>query len=206
MLELRSTLPLHVIKIGGSLLTNTSDRSARLSIQNAEQWLALQSDSINVVIVGGGHAVERLRHWQRQFNLTQMQAHLNAVQAMSFNTSRIAQSSCRSPLITSWKVLNDFVHSENTRPTTIMFNCLSFVRDVEPTLVGSRLSPDWSCTSDSIAARIAQVLGAEKLTLLKSSTAGSSDLQTLQYTNYVDPSFPQIAADIKSVTFVDCSS
>ncbi len=87
-----------------------------------------------------------------------------------------------------------------------MFDCLSFVRDVEPTLVGTTLAPDWSCTSDSIAARIAQLLGADRLTLLKSRTAGSSDLQTLQYANYVDLSFPQMAADIKSVTFVDCSS
>ncbi len=87
-----------------------------------------------------------------------------------------------------------------------MFDCLSFVRDVEPTLVGTALAPDWSCTSDSIAARIAQLLGADRLTLLKSRTAGSSDLQTLQYANYVDLSFPQMAADIKSVTFVDCSS
>ena len=203
MLERHSTWPLHVIKIGGSLLTNTLDRSA---IQNAEQWLVQQSDSINVVIVGGGHAVDRLRHWQRKFNLTQMQAHLNAVQVMSLNTSRLARSNCISSVISNWNILTDFVHSEDAKPTTIMFNCLSFVRDVEPTLVGTTLSPDWSCTSDSIAARIAQLLGADKLTLLKSSTAGSSDLQTLQYANYVDHSFPQIAADIKSVTFVDCNS
>lgn len=203
MFERHSTSPLHVIKIGGSLLTNTSDRS---SIQNAEQWLAQQSNSINVVIAGGGHAVERLRHWQHQFNLSQMQTHLNAVQVMSLNTSRFARSSCISSLIENWNILKDFVHRKNAKPTTIMFDCLSFVRDVEPALVGTPLSPNWSCTSDSIAARIAQLLGADQLTLLKSSTAGSSDLQTLQYANYVDLSFPQMAADIKSVTFVDCNS
>ena len=45
------TLPLQIIKIGGSLLTDTADRSV---IGNVEQWLAQQSGSINVVIVGGG--------------------------------------------------------------------------------------------------------------------------------------------------------
>ena len=203
MLERHSTLPLQVVKIGGSLLTNTTDRSA---IDSAEQWLAQQSKSINVVIVGGGHAVEHLRRWQRRFNLTEGQVHFNAVQVMSLNTSRLARSSCISFMITNWKVLTDFVHSENAIPTTITFDCLSFVRDVEPKLAGPTLAPDWSCSSDSIAARIAQLLGADRLTLLKSRTAGSSDLQTLQYANYVDLSFPQMAADIKSVTFVDCSS
>ncbi len=86
-----------------------------------------------------------------------------------------------------------------------MFDCLSFIRDVEPTLGGTPLASDWSCTSDSIAARIAQLLGADRLTLLKSRTACSGDLRTLRYANYVDQSFPQMAADIKSVTFVDCS-
>jgi aspartokinase-like uncharacterized kinase len=203
MPQRHSTWPLQVIKIGGSLLTNTSNQSI---IHNAEQWLAQQSDSINVVIIGGGHAVDHLRRWQRQFNLTEMQAHLNAVQVMSLNTSRLARSSCISFVIANWKVLTDFVHSENAMPTTIIFDCLSFVRDVEPKLAGPTLAPDWSCSSDSIAARIAQLLGADKLTLLKSGTTYSSDLQTLQYANYVDLSFPQMAADIKSVTFVDCSS
>jgi aspartokinase-like uncharacterized kinase len=203
MFERHSTLPLHVIKIGGSLLANTSDRSA---IENAAMWLAQQSGSINVVIVGGGHAVDHLRHWQRQFNLTEKQAHLNAVQVMSLNTSRLARSSCKTSVITSWKALTNFLDSDNANPTTIMFDCLSFVQDVEPTLKGTRLASDWSCTSDSIAARIAQLLGADKLTLLKSRTACSGDLRTLQYANYVDASFPQMAADIKSVTFVDCNS
>ncbi|MBT4692345.1 MAG: hypothetical protein HOB73_03270 [Planctomycetaceae bacterium] len=203
MLEQHSTLPLHVIKIGGSLLGDSSDRSA---IENAVQWLTQQTDSINVVIVGGGHAGDRLRHWQRQFSLTDEQAHLNAVQAMSLNTSRLARTRCLTFAISSWEVLTDFLSSDGANPTTIMFDCLSFVRDVEPTLGNTILAPDWSCTSDSIAARIAQLLSADKLTLLKSRAARSDDLRTLKYANYVDLSFPQMAADIRSVTFVDCSS
>jgi len=203
MLEQHPILPLHVIKIGGSLLANASERSA---IKNAERWIAKQSNSTNIVIVGGGQAVDHLRRWQRQFSLSEIQAHLNAVQVMSLNTSRLARSSCWSSVISNWSVLTDFVHREDASPTTIMFDCLSFVRDAEPALFGTALVPDWSCTSDSIAARIAQLLGADKLTLLKSKTAGSSNLLTLQYANYVDLSFPQMAADINSVTFVDCSS
>ncbi len=203
MLEQHPILPLQVIKIGGSLLANAPNRSA---IENAERWIAKQSNSTNIVIVGGGQAVDHLRRWQRQFRLSEMQAHLNAVQVMSLNTSRLARSSCWSSVISNWSDLTDFVQREDASPTTIMFDCLSFVRDDEPALFGTALVPNWNCTSDSIAARIAQLLGAGKLTLLKSKTAGSSDLLTLQYANYVDLSFPQMAADIKSVTFVDCSS
>ena len=203
MFDRHSILPLHVIKIGGSLLTNTTGRSA---IENAEQWIGQQSNSINIVVVGGGRGVDHLRRWQRQFNLTELQSHLNSVQVMSLNTSKLAQSCWLSSVIANWEVLTDFVYSENASPITIMFDCVSFLRDLEPTLSGISLATDWSCTSDSIAARIAQLLGADKLTLLKSRTSCCSDLRTLQYANYVDLSFPQMAADIKSVTFVDCSS
>ena len=196
------TFPLQVLKIGGSLLETTSNRPA---FKNAEQWLAGQTDSINVVIIGGGHAVDHLRRWQRQFNLTEGQAHLNAVQVMSLNILKFARASCVSTVIENWIELTNFSQNAYANPTTIMFDCLSFVRDVEPTLVGTPLACDWSCTSDSIAARIARLLGADKLTLLKSRTACSDDLRTLRYANYVDRSFPQMAADIKSVTFVDCS-
>ncbi len=197
------TLPLQIIKIGGSLLGTTSNRSA---LKNAEQWLARQTDSINVVIIGGGNTVNHLRRWQRQFNLTEGQAHLNAVQVMSLNTLKFARASCISTVTENWNELTNVSQHAGANPTTIMFDCLSFIRDVEPTLGGTPLAGDWSCTSDSIAARIAQLLGADQLTLLKSRTACSDDLWTLRYANYVDQSFPQMAADIKSVTFVDCSS
>jgi aspartokinase-like uncharacterized kinase len=196
------TLPLQIIKIGGSLLGTTSNRSA---FKNAEQWLARQTDWINVVIIGGGHTVDHLRRWQRQFNLTEGQAHLNAVQVMSLNILKFARASYISTVIENWNELTNISQHAGANPTTIMFDCLSFIRDVEPTLGGTPLPSDWSCTSDSIAARIAQLLGADRLTLLKSRTACSDDLRTLRYANYVDQSFPQMAADIKSVTFVDCS-
>ena len=196
------TLPLQIIKIGGSLLGTTSNRSA---FKNAEQWLARQTDWINVVIIGGGHTVDHLRRWQRQFNLTEGQAHLNAVQVMSLNILKFARASYISTVIENWNELTNISQHAGENPTTIMFDCLSFIRDVEPTLGGTPLPSDWSCTSDSIAARIAQLLGADRLTLLKSRTACSDDLRTLRYANYVDQSFPQMAADIKSVTFVDCN-
>ena len=196
------TLPLQIIKIGGSLLGTTSNRSA---FKNAERWLARQTDWINVVIIGGGHTVDHLRRWQRQFNLTEGQAHLNAVQVMSLNILKFARASYISTVIENWNELTNISQHAGANPTTIMFDCLSFIRDVEPTLGGTPLPSDWSCTSDSIAARIAQLLGADRLTLLKSRTACSDDLRTLRYANYVDQSFPQMAADIKSVTFVDCN-
>jgi len=198
----KRTLPLQIIKIGGSLLGTTSNRSAS---KNAAQWITRQTDSINVIIIGGGHAVDHLRRWQRQFNLTLGQAHLNAVQVMSLNVLKFTRASCVSTVIDNWVELMNFSQNADGNSKTIMFDCLSFVRDVEPTLAGTPLACDWSCTSDSIAARIAQLLGADKLTLLKSRTACSDNLWTLRYANYVDHSFPQMAADIKSVTFVDCN-
>lgn len=196
------SLPLQVIKIGGSLRDTASNRSA---LKNAVRWLARQTDAMNVVIVGGGRAVDHLRRWDRQFNLTGGQVHLNAVQVMSLNALEFARANCISTVIHNWNELTNITQNAGGNPITIVFDCLSFVRDVEPTLGGVTLASDWSCTSDSIAARITQLLGADKLTLLKSRTACNDNLRALSYANYVDLSFPQMAADIKSVTFVDCS-
>lgn len=203
MRERRPTLPLHVIKIGGSLLPKPSNRSA---MDNATKWLAQQSGSINIVIVGGGQAVDHLRRWQRQFGITEKQSHFNAIQAMSRNTTRLAQCSYITSVIEDWGLLTSFVNRNSANPTTVLFDCLSFIRDVEPILTGTTLEASWNCTSDSIAARIAQLLHADKLILIKSKAASSGDLPTLQYANYVDRDFPQMAADIKSVTFVNCGS
>ena len=45
-----------------------------------------------------------------------------------------------------------------------------FVREIEPTIAGTRLPANWSVTSDSIAGRLAIVLQADELVLLKSVT------------------------------------
>ena len=50
---------------------------------------------------------------------------------------------------------------------TLVFDVTGFMRQIEPRLQGSKLPYGWSVTSDSIAARVAAVLAAGELVLLK---------------------------------------
>ena len=49
-----------------------------------------------------------------------------------------------------------------------MFRPSRFLRQIEPHAAGTRLTARWQVTSDAIAARLAIVLGADELVLVKS--------------------------------------
>jgi aspartokinase-like uncharacterized kinase len=84
-----------------------------------------------------------------------------------------------------------------------------FLRREEPHLPGRSLPSSWDVTSDSIAARLAIVTGADELVLLKSVPPPDSDLQPpsslrqLAASGYVDRFFPELAAQVPRIRLVD---
>jgi len=73
-------------------------------------------------------------------------------------------------------------------------------------LPGSVLPRSWTVSSDSIAARLAEVLPADELVLLKSSDPTTGEADGLADQEYVDEFFPAFARCRFRCKFVDLRS
>lgn len=86
---------------------------------------------------------------------------------------------------------DDLGHCIATSPTqSIVFDPNEFLRNHEPHQPGHVLPHNWAATSDSIAARLAEVLAADELILLKSTDPPARELHELADISYVDQFFP----------------
>lgn len=80
------------------------------------------------------------------------------------------------------------------RPDLAILDPWSFLREEEPQLDGLALPESWQVTSDSIAARFAQAIGAAELVLLKSALPDATwTLADAAAAGYVDACLPRIA-------------
>ena len=180
---------LRVIKVGGSLLTWDGFRAA------LSPWLEEQSPARNVLVVGGGPWVELLRHATKRFEIEEADAHWNCVKAMSV-TAEMVSHVFRFPLVT------DFGALKSVDATTVVFDVYAFLRD-RASHVPESLPACWDVTSDSIAARVASVLDAHELVLVKSRDPPRGRSEELAAAGYVDGYFPISSASVQSVRFVN---
>ena len=87
---------------------------------------------------------------------------------------------------------------------TMILDPHDFLRRDEPELAGCRLPRNWAVTSDSIAARVAEVVGAHELVLLKSQLPiGQGGWREVSEHGIVDRHFPLAAAKLPVVRFVN---
>src|SRR5688500_7302297 len=82
--EGQTSLPLRVVKVGGSLLTWPELPQALRS------WLAERPAGINVLICGGGALVDALRETDGTLHLSQRAMHRLAIDAMSITARLLA--------------------------------------------------------------------------------------------------------------------
>ncbi|WP_442481411.1 amino acid kinase family protein [Aeoliella sp. SH292] len=181
-----------VVKVGGSLL----ERPDLLRALGA--WLSgLDSQSHQVLVVGGGPAVDGLRRLNDILQLEDHDTHWQAIRLMQL-AGRAVGSRAPWPSIEDWGQLVRRCGS----PGTTQFLAESFLRELEPRLAGTRLPVGWQVTSDSIAARIAVCLGAKRLVLLKSRPATlpeQHDWDLAARQGLVDEFFPPLATAIPQV-------
>ncbi|MFK7819900.1 MAG: hypothetical protein AB8G99_14355, partial [Planctomycetaceae bacterium] len=167
-----------VIKVGGSLF-DLPDLADRLAI------LLRQLSGERVVFVsGGGAAADTVRELQPVHQLSDAAAH------------RIAMESLR----VGEQLLFELLPNARFLKTADDCSTVAIARSpelIESAVLNDTLRPreDWSFTSDSIAALIAQIVGAEKLILLKSISAPTRE--ELQSSNKVDAAFLQYAEGLK---------
>jgi 5-(aminomethyl)-3-furanmethanol phosphate kinase len=186
-------LPVRVVKLGGSLL-DFEELAPRF-----RAWLAAQSSAVNVIIVGGGSVVDALCTLDRVHGLGDEASHWLAIHAMSVTAELAARLLPEAKLV---RGINDINCLDSVPPLVIL--------DVQQFMQADfRESPDplpcsWNVTSDSIAARVADSLGAVELVLLKSTDAPVGlRIDELAAQGIVDAYFPRVAHDEFAVRLVN---
>ena len=150
-----------VVKVGGSLF-DLPDLRTRL-----QAWLA-QLDADRVLLVpGGGTTADAIRNLDRVHQLGEEAAHWLAIQTLSVN-ARFLQVLLPDARLFAEVSESTFAYASGSE---------MHILDAMPFFVADEQRPDhlphcWEVTSDSLAVRVAALLGAQELVLLKS--VGSS--------------------------------
>ena len=176
-------LQFRVVKIGGSLL-------ATRAIERIPEWLADRPNLFNILVVGGGEDVNQIRVRQPIEGISDAVAHWRSIALM-----RKTAASVSSRLKT---IGHDFPVLERLEAVGLESYNASAILDVEAFLRQDAKQPDalpldWTVTSDSIAAKIASVVCAVELVLLKSITPpATSTVTSIADDGIVDQYFPVV--------------
>ena len=188
---------LRVIKVGGSLLDHPS------FVGTLTDWLQNQPPMANVLVTGGGVWADEVRHLDRTRTLSSESAHWLAVRAMKLTACLLCQLLPRATMTDRFETVLKPFHESRANHHPVIFECERFLRQVEPHLPRQPLPHGWQVTSDSIAARLAEVTDAEELVLLKSTGPSASTPQQAANVGTVDAYFPQAAAPLRRVHWVN---
>jgi aspartokinase-like uncharacterized kinase len=175
---------IRVIKVGGSLFD-----WPLLPIALAS-WLDEQAPAVSVLIAGGGSLVDAIRRSTQAWSLDDESAHWLCINAMGINARILGEALREKKWIATYADLRLAVGANSS--WRIVFDANQFLREHESHLPGCLLPRDWSVTSDSIAARVAEVLVADELVLMKSTDppATFTTTKALAETGFVDRYFP----------------
>ncbi|MBN01650.1 MAG: hypothetical protein CMJ77_21265 [Planctomycetaceae bacterium] len=180
--------PERIVKVGGSLFH--SDHVGN----HVNRWLASQPTKKTVLIAGGGVWADQVRKLYARGGISTDDAHWHAIRSMRLTSFLLSR-------VTGWawhdnhERLLSAIRQNQDNPIT--YDAEDFLRTHEPYASGTKLPHSWEVTSDSIAARLAQVCQASELVLLKSVAADSSDLDAIAQQNVVDDFFPQIGKALR---------
>jgi 5-(aminomethyl)-3-furanmethanol phosphate kinase len=181
-----------VIKVGGSLF-DLPDLGPRL----VEWLLRLETRQI-VLIAGGGPVVDVVRALDARHGLGEEKAHWLALAALTLTSRFLAE------LVPGSAVIDAVERCPTAWSNQIVpvLDGYAFARADEGQ--AGCLPHAWAVTSDSLAARVARVLGARRLILLKSATLPvPADWSEAGRRGFVDPYFAQAAQDIAEVEVVN---
>ena len=184
---------LRVVKVGGSLLPWPELPQA------LKRWLATEPAAINVLLCGGGTFADGIREASRAHAIREEAAHWLAIDCLTV-TARLLATICRLELVSDYTRMRDRVRA--TEPSLVVCDARDFLINHEPSLPGNLLPPDWTATSDSIAARLAEAMQFDEVVLLKSRKPPAIRLAALAAAGYVDERFAIASAGIPAVRVI----
>lgn len=184
-----------IVKIGGSLLEFDGLRHA------LQVWLARQPAALNVLVAGGGSLVDAIRHFDELYQLGEEQSHWLSIRALSITSKMLSGILSGVQFEARFDRLREIINSAGAQP--VVFDVENFLLNDEFDLPGVRLPRSWQTTSDSIAARLASVVGVGELVLLKSTSGNPGSLGEAAQSGYVDSHFPFAAKNLPLVRWVN---
>ncbi len=188
-----------IVKVGGSLF-DLPDLGERL-----RRWIAKQAWAEVAIVPGGGAITDVVRGWDRRHSLGEETSHWLALSALSLNAQLLAKLiSSPDPPVLEVAVSGDIAAWPELwkRGKLPILDANVFARMDETRR--DHLPHSWDVTSDSIAARVASLVRARRLVLMKSITIPDGmSWSEASASGFVDPHFPQVVGglNIKSVNF-----
>jgi aspartokinase-like uncharacterized kinase len=187
-----------VVKVGGSLL-GWPELPARLdSFLDACRIRDPIAARKLVLLAGGGPAADMIRIIDRAHDLGDQCAHDLAIHALDLTARLLASIVPRNVVVDRPEAFRSIWNLEML-PILAPRRLLKEIDARRP----DPLPASWNVTSDSIAARIAILLGASRLILLKSKGlpqgTGREEAARL---GIVDPMFPRVSSDLAAVELV----
>jgi aspartokinase-like uncharacterized kinase len=197
MTRRESTAHLAVFKVGGSLL-EWPLLPARLAQLIREAKNRGWADRV-VLIAGGGPTVDVIRALDRVHSLSDQAAHQLALHGLDLTASILSAILPGSAVVDRVETL-----SEAWAVPSIPILAPRRVFDEIEHDDANPLPQSWLVTSDTIAARIAAHIHAQRLVLLKSAPLlAATTLDEAARLGLVDPMFPAIARSLVRVDYVD---
>jgi aspartokinase-like uncharacterized kinase len=185
-----------VVKVGGSLF-DLPDLGPRL-----RHWLTQQPGGRVLLIPGGGPAADLIRQFDELHRLGEEEAHWLAVSALTL-TARFLAALLSSPLSPAIVVAQaQACAGERLQGRILVLDpyAFAYADEGQP----GCLPHSWNVTSDSIAARVARVVGASELILLKSvSLPAGIDWTESGKRGLVDGYFAEAVGNSLPIRFVN---
>ncbi|MCS6978050.1 MAG: hypothetical protein NZM31_13730 [Gemmatales bacterium] len=184
--------PRWVVKVGGSLF-DLDDLGRRLQV-----FLQRYTPPQTALVIGGGLTADVVRDFDQRFHLGDVPSHWLALRALTLNSHLLAS------LVPGCVVVSDLSACQECWATnhTPILDPFAFLTQDEGQ--PNALPHCWDVTSDSVAARLAELIGADTLVLLKStSPPHGATPNDWAATGLVDSWFPRAIRRLQSVRVIN---